>query len=130
MYLMEGWKLPLPLRKVLVSNAILQVFGKILDCLVKGGGSFDPSKLDFDNPDREKIKESVLRVLKKIVDLSSFNLQKNSDGLLATRPHNKDILWVGDSGKGIPENVLFFLFKFKKTIRTFQLKYGNLFSLI
>ena len=72
MYLMEGWKLPLPLRKVLVSNAILQVFGKILDCLVKGGGSFDPSKLDFDNTDREKINESVLRVLKKIVGLVQF----------------------------------------------------------
>ena len=68
------------------------------------GGNFDPSKLDYDNPDRNKTKESPLRVLKKVVDLSNSNLQKNADELLATKPHNKDILWVGDSGKCVPEN--------------------------
>ena len=52
--------------------------------------------LIFDNSDRKKTKESVLRVLKKVVDLFNLNLQKNADGLLATRPHNKDILWVGE----------------------------------
>ena len=67
------------------------------------GGNVDPSKLDFDNSDRNKT-ESLLRVLKKVVDLSNSNLQKNADELLATKPHNKDILWVGDSRKCVPEN--------------------------
>ena len=33
MSLMKGWKLPLPLRKWLVSNATLWIFGKILEFL-------------------------------------------------------------------------------------------------
>ena len=45
----------------------------------------------------------MLKVLKKIVDLSNSNLQNNADGLLGTRPHrNQDILWVG--GKRVPED--------------------------
>ena len=45
----------------------------------------------------------MLKVLKKVVDLSNFNLQKNADGLLPTRSHrNQDILWVG--GKRVPED--------------------------
>ena len=51
----------------------------------------------------KKNTESVLKVLKKIVDLSNSNLQKNADGLLAPRTHrNQDILWVG--GKRVPED--------------------------
>ena len=67
------------------------------------GKDFDPSTLDFENSDREKNRESVLKVLKKIVDLSNSNLHKNADGLLATKSHtNEDILWVG--GKRVPED--------------------------
>ena len=45
----------------------------------------------------------MLKVLKKIVDMSSSNLQKNADVPLATKPHrNEDILWVG--GKRVPED--------------------------
>ena len=45
----------------------------------------------------------MLKVLKKIVDFSNSNLQKNADGLLATRPHrNQDTLWVG--GKQVPKD--------------------------
>ena len=45
----------------------------------------------------------MLKVLKKIVDMSNSNLQKNADVLLATKPHrNEDILWVG--GKRVPED--------------------------
>ena len=66
--------------------------------------NFNPSKLDFDNPDTQKTRGSVLRVLKKVADLSNSILQKNADGLLAGKPHSKDILWVGDSGKRVPEN--------------------------
>ena len=61
------------------------------------GENFDPSTLDYENKDREKNRESVLKVLKKVVDLSNSSLRKNADGLLAKRSHNKDILWVGGS---------------------------------
>lgn len=49
----------------------------------------------------KKNRESALKVLKKIVDLRNSNLSKNPDGLLAKRPHNNDILWVG--GSRIPD---------------------------
>ena len=67
------------------------------------GEDFDPSTLDFGNADREKNRESVLKVLRKIVDLSNSNLKKNAGCLLATEPYiNKDILWVGR--KRVPED--------------------------
>ena len=68
--------------------------------------NFGPSKLDFENKDRQRTRESVLRVLRKVVDLSDSNLQKNADELFATKPHkNEDILWIGESGKRVPENL-------------------------
>ena len=60
------------------------------------GQNFDPSKLDFNNPERENIRKSVLKVLQKVADLSSQNLKRNADGYLATVPHNNDsLLWPG-----------------------------------
>ena len=44
-------------------------------------------------------------MMKKVVDLSNSDLQKNADGRLTTKPHHKDILCVQDSGKRIPANV-------------------------
>ena len=46
----------------------------------KSGIPFDTSKLDYENPDNEKMRQAVLRVLKKVVDLS-----KNADRLLSKR---------------------------------------------
>ena len=63
---------------------------------IEFGEDFDPSTLDFGNADREKNRESVLEVLRKIVDLSNSNLKKNAGG------QNKDILWVGR--KRVPED--------------------------
>lgn len=40
------------------------------------GGDFDPLRLDFDNPDTQKTRESILRVLKKVVDLSQFEFSE------------------------------------------------------
>ena len=50
------------------------------------GISFDPSKLDYDNPDREKMRKAVLNVLKKVVNLSNANTIKNADGVMAKKP--------------------------------------------
>ena len=37
-------------------------------------------KLDYANPEKEETRKSVLRVLKKVADLSNQNLQRNTDG--------------------------------------------------
>ena len=48
----------------------------------------------------------MLKVLKKIVDMSNSNLQKNADVLLATKPHrNEDILWVSLTSRKNRENM-------------------------
>ena len=65
------------------------------------GPNFDPSRRDYAGPQKECIRESVLKVLKKVVDLSNQNLQWNTDGLLAKTTHNNDsLLWPG--GKRVP----------------------------
>ena len=65
---------------------------------VEGGIVFDTSKLDYDNPDREKIKKTVLKVLKKVVHLSNANIVKNADGLISEKSINYDVEWVGETG--------------------------------
>ena len=52
---------------------------------VEGGIPFDPSKLDYENPDKEKTKQAVFKLLEKVVDLSNANIIKNADGLLTKR---------------------------------------------
>ena len=66
------------------------------------GPNFDPSKLDYAGPQKEGTRESVLKVLKKVVNLSNQNLQRNTDGLLAKKKthHNNSLLWPG--GKRVP----------------------------
>ena len=71
---------------------------------VEGGIELDPYKLDYENPEKDAIKDLILKVLKKMVDLSNSNLVKNVDGLLATKPVDQDVQWVGDNGKCVPEN--------------------------
>lgn len=68
------------------------------------GGKFAPSKLDFENSEKEKMQDAVLKVLEKVVDLSNANIVKNSDGLLATRCVNPNNQWMGETGKHVSEN--------------------------
>ena len=69
------------------------------------GKNFDPSKLDQVNDiDMEKTRECVLKVLRKVVDLSNQNLIRNANCLLAKRPHNKqNDLWYGKKRKDVSE---------------------------
>ena len=71
---------------------------------VEGGISLDPSKLDSDNPDREKIRKAVLKVLKKVLDLSNANIIKNANGLISKKAINQDVEWVEKTGKCVPES--------------------------
>ena len=71
---------------------------------VEDGVEFDPYKLDRENSEKGTIKDSILKILKKTVDLSNSNLLENADGLLTTKPMGQHVQWVGDTGKRIPEN--------------------------
>ena len=66
---------------------------------VEGGIPFDPSKLDYENPGKEKMRQAVLKVLNKVVDLSNENLIKNADELLSQRSVEQDVEWMGETGK-------------------------------
>ena len=60
------------------------------------GENFNPSVLDSIGDEREGVRKSVLNVLKKIADHSSQNLKRNTNGYLASVPHNNDtLLWPG-----------------------------------
>ena len=50
------------------------------------------------------MREVVLKLLKKVVDMSNSNIIKNTNGFLATRPANQNIKWVGKTRKRVPEN--------------------------
>ena len=71
---------------------------------VEGGIPFDTSKVDYQNPGKEKMRQAVFKVLKKVVDLSNANIIKNADGLLSKRSAEQDVEWVGEAGKRVPEN--------------------------
>ena len=71
---------------------------------VEGGIPFNPSKLDYENPDKEKMRQAVLKVLKKVADLSNANIIKNAERLLSKRSVEQDVEWVGETGKRAPEN--------------------------
>ena len=49
---------------------------------VESGILFNPSKLNYENPDKEKTRQAVLKVFKKVVNLSNANIIKNADRLL------------------------------------------------
>ena len=50
------------------------------------------------------MQEAVLNVLKKVKHFAIANIIKNTDALLATRPVNPNIQWVGETGNCVPEN--------------------------
>ena len=58
---------------------------------VEGGIHFESSKLNYENPGKEKMRQAVLKVLKKVVDLSNANIIKNADGLLSKRSVEQDV---------------------------------------
>lgn len=65
------------------------------------GEGFDPSVLDRDHLDKEKAREAVLKVHKKMADISNASLKRNADVLLSKIGRRKNILWPGE--QRIPE---------------------------
>ena len=92
---------------------------------------FDSSKLDYECPEKEKITQAVVKMLKKIIDISNSNLIKNTDGLLSTRSVDEEVEWVGKDKKGLPDNIRYPVdsFSYKKW-KIYHLKSGLLSYLI
>ena len=70
---------------------------------VEDNVQFDPSKLDYDCPEREKITKAVVKMLKKIMQISNSNLVENVDGRLSKRNVDEEVEWIGDDKKRLPE---------------------------
>lgn len=66
--------------------------------------SFDPLKLDVNCPQKEIMSKAVIKILKKISDLSNTNLIKNADVLLSKKKINSKIEWIGKTIQRLPEN--------------------------
>ena len=48
--------------------------------------------------------QAVVKVLKKVVDLSNLNVIKNTNGLLAKRTVEHEVEWIGKDKKRLPDN--------------------------
>ena len=70
---------------------------------VEDNVQFDPSKLDYEYPEKEKITRAVVKILKKIIDISNANLVKNADGLLSKLNVNEEVECVGKDKKCLPD---------------------------
>ena len=53
--------------------------------------NFDLSKLDYNNSENPKMTESVVNMLKKIVQHSNTNIVKNADALLKKMPPETEV---------------------------------------
>ena len=58
---------------------------------VEDNVQFDPSKLDYECKEKEKITKAKVKMPKKIIDISNSNLIKNVDGLLSTRSVDEEV---------------------------------------
>lgn len=67
--------------------------------------AFNPSKLEYENPDKEKLSEAIVKMLRRVVELSNANLIKNVNCLLAKMYILVMILngW-GKKKKRLPDN--------------------------
>ena len=48
--------------------------------------------------------EAILKMLKKVIELSNANLVKNADGLIAKKSVQQDVEWIGADKKKLPDN--------------------------
>ena len=62
---------------------------------VEGGIAFDRSNLDYNNPDKEKMRQALLKALRKVVNLPNANIIKNANGLMSKKSIDEDVEWVG-----------------------------------
>ena len=45
----------------------------------------------------------MVKILKKIIEISNSDLVKNADGLLSKRNVDEEVEWIGEDKKRLPE---------------------------
>lgn len=50
---------------------------------------------------KKQITEAIVKMLKKIADLSNSNFMKNADGLLSRKATNVQVEWIGKNKESI-----------------------------
>lgn len=70
----------------------------------KDNVAFDSSKLVINCQEKEKISQSVVKMLKKITDLSNSNLTRNADGLFSQKSVDANVKWVGQTKQRLPSD--------------------------
>ena len=50
------------------------------------------------------MREAVLKMLKKVIELSNDNLVKIAEGLIAKKSVEQDVEWIGADKKRLPNN--------------------------
>ena len=66
---------------------------------VEDNAQFDPTKLDYECKEKEKITKAVVKMLKKIINISNSNLIKNADDLLSTSSVDEKVDWFNKDKK-------------------------------
>ena len=68
--------------------------------------SYDPSKLHSFCPEKKVMNKAVVKMLKKITDLSNSNLLRDANGLLSKKrtSDNNSIESIGKTKKRLPNN--------------------------
>ena len=66
--------------------------------------SFDPLKLDFECPEKEKIAKAVVKMLKKNHRCVNAILVKKADSLLSKKNINEEVEWIDKDKKCLPDN--------------------------
>ena len=66
--------------------------------------AFDPSKPDIYCPEKEIVTEAVVKMLKKVTDLSVSNLINIADALLSRKLADGDVESVGKKKQWLPNN--------------------------
>ena len=66
--------------------------------------SFDSSKLNLNYQEKKIMSMAVVKMLKKISDLSNCNIIKNANVLLLSKNVDFDVEWVGKTKQRLPQN--------------------------
>ena len=59
---------------------------------------------------KKSMTNAVLKMLRKIVDISNSSIVKNADSLLSRKPTEMEVEWVGKSKRKIKYKVSYYFF--------------------
>ena len=69
----------------------------------ENGIAFNLAKLDITCDEKKVMTNAMVKMLKRIADISNSSIVKNADGLLSKKPANMNVEWVGKT-KRLPSD--------------------------